>query len=133
MVSVRLSPTQRFLSCKTLRRMHFLAFRPPVDGMVKQLAINTVGGIVQPAQALMVFVPDGSEVEVEAQILNKGIGFVREGQAVHVELEADPFTEYGLIDGVVRTINRDAIELPQQASQNWKDERGMESAPGGLV
>jgi hemolysin D len=92
-----------------------------------------VGGIVQPAQALMVVVPDGSEVEVEAQIQNKDIGFVREGQAVRVKLEAFPFTEYGLIDGVIQTISRDAIEMPQQANPNQKDERGTRSASGGLV
>ena len=44
--------------------------------------------MVQPAQPLMVIVPEGSEVEVEAQVLNKDIGFVREGQPVRVKLEA---------------------------------------------
>lgn len=118
---------------KTERRLQFQAIRSPVDGTVQQLAINTVGGIVQPAQALMVVVPDGSEIEVEAQIQNKDIGFVREGQDVRVKLEAYPFTEYGLIDGVIQTISRDAVEMPQQANPNQKDERGTRSASGGLV
>lgn len=118
---------------KTERRLQFQAIRSPVDGTVQQLAVNTVGGIVQPAQALMVVVPDGSEVEVEAQVQNRDIGFVREGQAVRVKLEAYPFTEYGLIDGTVATISRDAIELPQQANPSQKDERGNRSASDGLV
>ncbi|MFL6844365.1 MAG: HlyD family type I secretion periplasmic adaptor subunit [Allosphingosinicella sp.] len=95
---------------KTERRRLFQQIRSPVDGTVQQLVVHTVGGIVQPAQALMVIVPDGSDVEVEAQVLNKDIGFVREGQKVRVKLEAFPFTDYGLIDGVVETISRDAVQ-----------------------
>jgi hemolysin D len=78
---------------------------------VQQLAISTIGGVVQPAQALMVIVPDEAEVIVEAQILNRDIGFVREGQPVRVKLEAFPFTDYGLIEGVVESISRDAIDM----------------------
>lgn len=95
---------------KSARRRQLQQMRAPVDGTVQQLVIHTVGGVVQPAQTLMVIVPSGSELEVEAQILNKDIGFVREGQAVRVKLEAFPFTDYGWIDGVVDTINRDAIQ-----------------------
>lgn len=95
---------------KTERRRSLQQLRSPVDGVVQQLAVHTVGGVVQPAEPLMVIVPSGSEVAVEAQILNKDIGFVREGQPVRVKLEAYPFTDYGLIEGVVETISRDAIQ-----------------------
>jgi hemolysin D len=95
---------------KTARRRQYQELRSPVDGVVQQLAINTVGGVVQPAQALMVVVPSAEEVEVEAQILNRDIGFIRVGQPVRVKLEAFPFTDYGLIEGEVASISRDAIE-----------------------
>lgn len=95
---------------KSARRREYQAIRSPVDGTVQQLAVNTVGGVVEPAQPLMVIVPSASEVAVEAQILNKDIGFVREGQEVRVKLEAYPFTDYGLIEGVVESISRDAIQ-----------------------
>ena len=95
---------------KSARRRQLQQIRAPVDGVVQQLAIHTVGGVVQPAQPLMIIVPAASEVEVEAQILNRDIGFIREGQPVRVKLEAFPFTDYGLIDGVVETISRDAIQ-----------------------
>jgi hemolysin D len=95
---------------KSARRREFQQIRSPVDGTVQQLAINTVGGVVEPAQPLMVIVPSASEVAVEAQILNKDIGFVHEGQQVRVKLEAYPFTDYGLIEGVVESISRDAIQ-----------------------
>jgi hemolysin D len=95
---------------KSERRRSLQQLRSPVDGVVQQLAVHTVGGVVQPAEPLMVIVPSGSEVAVEAQILNKDIGFVREGQPVRVKLEAYNFTDYGLIEGVIETISRDAIQ-----------------------
>ena len=113
---------------KSARRRLFQQLRSPVDGIVQQLAVHTVGGVVQPAQPLMVIVPAGSEVAVEAQILNKDIGFVREGQPVRVKLEAFPFTDYGLIEGMVETISRDAI---QQEAQPGGE--GGKAQPGGLV
>lgn len=95
---------------KSARRREYQAIRSPVDGIVQQLAVNTVGGVVEPAQPLMVIVPSASEVAVEVQVLNKDIGFVREGQPVRVKLEAYPFTDYGLIEGVIESISRDAIQ-----------------------
>jgi hemolysin D len=95
---------------KSERRRSLQQLRSPVDGVVQQLAVHTVGGVVQPAEPLMVIVPSGSEVAVEAQILNKDIGFVHEGQPVRVKLEAYNFTDYGLIEGVIETISRDAIQ-----------------------
>jgi len=100
---------------KSARRRTFQELRAPVSGTVQQLAVATIGGVVQPAQALMVIVPDDAAVEVEAQILNKDIGFVCEGQKVRVKLEAYNFTDYGLIEGVVESISRDAIEQPVAA------------------
>lgn len=95
---------------RTGRRQQYQQLRAPVSGTVQQLSISTIGGVVQPAQSLMIIVPDDSEVIVEAQILNRDIGFIREGQAVRVKLEAFPFTDYGLIEGVVESISRDAID-----------------------
>jgi hemolysin D len=95
---------------KSARRREFQQIRSPVDGVVQQLAVNTVGGVVEPAQPLMVIVPSASEVAVDAQILNKDIGFIHEGQEVRVKLEAYPFTDYGLIKGEVESISRDAIQ-----------------------
>ncbi len=57
----------------------------------------------------MVLVPHDAKLVVEAQILNKDIGFVHEGQSVAVKLEAFPFTDFGFVDGTVEHISRDAI------------------------
>lgn len=128
---------------KSERRRQFQELRSPVDGVVQQLAVTTVGGVVQPAQSLMVIVPCRakpggrpdpaactSAVEVEAFVQNKDIGFVRPGQRVAVKLEAFNFTDYGLIDGTVEFTSRDAIDLSQQPAGAKQDARGRPEQQG---
>lgn len=117
---------------KTTRRRELQQLRAPVDGTVQQLSVATIGGVVEPAKPIMVIVPDDAAIEVEAQILNKDIGFVREGQAVRVKLEAYPFTDYGLIEGRVESISRDAIDYSQQGAGAARDTQGR-PPPTGLV
>ncbi len=85
----------------------------PVDGVVQQLAVHTVGAVVTPAQPLMVIVPDNRQLEIEAWIQNKDIGFVSEGQRAEIKIEAFPFTKYGTIDGEILNISNDAVENEQ--------------------
>ena len=82
----------------------------PADGEVQQLAVHTVGGVVKPGDPLMVIVPAGQSLEVEARVLNKDIGFVREGQASTVKVDAFPFTRYGVIEGEVTSVSDDAMQ-----------------------
>ena len=81
----------------------------PVDGTVQQLAVRTVGGVVTPAQALMVIVPKDDALEVEAFLENKDIGFVNAGQAAEVKIETFPFTKYGTIPARLTQVSHDAI------------------------
>jgi hemolysin D len=89
----------------------------PVDGVVEELSIATIGGIVTPAQELLKIVPisehGGQQLEVEAGLLNKDIGFVHIGQIAEIKIDSFPFTKYGVIDGEVTDISADAIEHEQ--------------------
>jgi hemolysin D len=118
---------------KSARRQEYQQLRAPVSGTVQQLVISTVGGVVQPAQALMIIVPDDAAVVVEANIMNKDIGFIREGQPVRVKLEAFNFTDYGIVPGVVESISRDAIDMSQPGQQQQRDEQGRQQPQQGLV
>lgn len=79
--------------------------RAPIAGVVQDLKVRTAGAVVEPAQTLMRVVPARRPVEVEAKILNRDIGFVREGQPVDVKLAAYEFTRYGAVPGVIREIS----------------------------
>jgi hemolysin D len=81
----------------------------PVDGMVQQLAIHTVGGVVTPAQALLVVVPSDSRLEIEALVPNRDIGFVHAGQPAEIKVDTFNFTRYGLLHGEVLSVSQDAI------------------------
>jgi hemolysin D len=84
----------------------------PVDGTVQGLKIHTTGAVVTTADTLMTIVPDGTGIEVDALVQNKDIGFVQEGQDAEVKLEAFPFTRFGLVNGKVRKLGRDAANGP---------------------
>ncbi len=82
----------------------------PVDGEVQQLAVHTIGGVIKPGDPLMIIVPLDQSLEVEALVLNKDIGFVREGQSTTIKVDSFPFIRYGAIDGEVISVSDDAMQ-----------------------
>src|SRR5215472_259487 len=87
---------QREELVKAAQRTGLQTLRAPVGGTVEQLAVHTIGGVVTPAQTLLVIVPDGSKLEVEALLPNRDAGFVHAGQPAELKVEAFSYTRYGL-------------------------------------
>jgi hemolysin D len=87
-----------------------LRLTAPVNGTVQQLVVHTIGGVVPAAQALMLIVPQGRSVEVEAFIENKDVGFVQEGQLANVKVDAFDYTKYGTMPAHITHVSRDAIQ-----------------------
>ena len=98
---------------KARQRQQWMTLTSPVDGTVQQLATHTVGGVVTAAQPIMVVVPDEEQMEIEALLPNRDIGFVRAGQPVVVKVEAFPYTRYGYLTGKVKSVSFDAVEHQQ--------------------
>jgi len=96
---------------KTGQRTELQKLLSPIDGVVQQLAVHTVGGVVTPAQQLLIVVPQDHPVEVEAQVENKDVGFVKDSQPVEMKIETFPFTLYGTIPGQVLSVSDDAVPL----------------------
>src|SRR5215467_13699680 len=94
---------------KAAKRAEVQRLTAPVDGVVQQLAVHTLGGVVTPAQQLLVIVPKAEPLEVEAWVENKDIGFVHVGQQAEIKVAAFPFTRYGTIPALVRTLSHDAV------------------------
>jgi hemolysin D len=94
---------------KARQRTGLQTLRSPVDGTVEQLSVHTVGGVVTPAQTLMVVVPKESKLEIEAIVPNREVGFVEVGQPAEVKIETFNYTRYGLLHGIVRLVGRDAL------------------------
>ncbi|WPB56477.1 HlyD family type I secretion periplasmic adaptor subunit [Xylophilus sp. GOD-11R] len=98
---------------KATQREGMQQLRSPIDGIVQQLAVTTVGGVVTPAQALLTVVPADAAMEVEAQVLNRDIGHVHPGQRVVTKVETFDFTRYGYIEGAVSWVGSDAMADPK--------------------
>src|SRR5207237_1975793 len=72
---------------KAHKRAALQLITAPVDGVVQQLAVHTVGGIVTPAQPLLVVVPAESRLEIEAMVSNRDIGIVEVAQTAEVNVK----------------------------------------------
>ena len=99
--------TQDLIKAEQKTRLQQLT--APVDGVAQQLAIHTVGGVVTPAQSLLMIVPSDSRLEIEAMVSNRDIGFVQPGQETEIKIDTFNFTRYGLLHGRVLTVSQDAI------------------------
>jgi membrane fusion protein, hemolysin D len=112
---------------KANRRAKLQVLRAPVDGIVQQLVVHTVGGVVTPAQPLMVLVPQDSHLEIEALVANRDIGFVHEGQLAEIKVDTFNFTRYGLLHGIVLNVSRDAITRDSQQGNSNDKSRGVDT------
>jgi hemolysin D len=111
---------------KAAQKRELQTLRAPVSGTVQQLAVHTVGGVVTPAQPLMVIVPKEAQLEIEATLANKDIGFVHPDQIVEVKVETFNFTRYGLIHGTVTSVSRDVV-APDVNAPDSRNGRGPDA------
>ena len=121
---------------KAERRTKLQHLTASVDGVVQQLAVHTVGGVVTPAQVLAIVVPSESQLEIEAMLSNRDIGFVHSGQKAEIKVDTFNFTRYGLLHGDVLSVSTDAITRDRQqggsndrasgAAQSSSEPRGQE-------
>jgi hemolysin D len=124
---------QDVIKAEQRTRLQYLT--APVDGVVQQLEIHTIGGVVTPAQTLAVVVPQESRLEIEAMVLNRDIGFVETGQDAEIKIDTFSFTRYGLLHGEVLSVSQDAItrdkaqdkaDKPQGTEQASSEPKGQE-------
>lgn len=81
----------------------------PISGTVQELSVTTIGQVVTQGQQLLTIVPDHPNLEAEAMVENKDIGFVAIGQRVVIKLDAFPFTRYGTISGRITFVSHQAV------------------------
>ncbi len=84
--------------------------RSPVDGVVQQVNVKTVGGVVEPAQKLVEIVPLNESLVIRARIAPKDVAFLRPGQKVKVQITAYDPEIYGTLTGKLIRISPNTIE-----------------------
>lgn len=110
-----------------------MTIHAPIAGIVNASSVTTVGQVVVVGEELMRIVPNGSQLEIEAYLPNKDIGFVSAGQEAEIKIESLPFTRYGTMPGTVLRIAADAIPEPdaQQVEGNPSKSNRSSGFTGG--
>lgn len=103
-------------SAKANQKEKLTQLTAPVAGVIQQLAIHSIGGVVTSAQPLMIVVPDSATVTAEVTIANQDIGFVNAGQTAEVKLETFPYTKYGTVQAKVDVVTADAVTDEKKGS-----------------
>jgi len=88
--------------------------RSPVDGIVNDVQVTTIGGFVQPGQKVMEVVPLGDKLLVETRVRPSDIAFIKVGDKALVKVTAYDFSTYGGLEGRVVQVSADSIYDEQQ-------------------
>ncbi len=109
--------------------------KSPVNGTVKQMFVNTIGGVVQPGSDIVEIVPEDDTLVLETKILPADIGFIYPGLKAKIKFTAYDFAIYGGLDGTVKRISADTITDEEGNSfyiariETDKNHLGTESNP----
>jgi adhesin transport system membrane fusion protein len=86
-----------------------LTFRAPMRGVVKDVAVTTIGGVIPPGGQLMTIVPIDDQLLIEARISPRDIAFIHPGQEALVKISAYDYAIFGGMDGEVVTISPNTV------------------------
>ena len=105
---------------ESLRGARGMELRSPVDGIVNDVQVTTIGGFVQPGQKVMEVVPMGDKLLVETRVSPKDIAFIKVGDKALVKITAYDFSIYGGLTGKVVQVSADSIydEVEKEAYFN---------------
>ncbi len=90
-------------------RVYRAELRAPVDGIVNNIALSTIGGVVEPAQKLVEIVPVDDELKIIARVIPSEIAFIRPGQDVKVKITSYDPQRYGSLDGKLMRIGANSV------------------------
>ena len=91
----------------------------PVNGTVHQLHVKTVGGVVTPAQPVVSIVPENTPIVANILVVNRDIGYVRQGQECIVKVDTYDFQKHGTVEGRVETVSPFNVENKENTSDGY--------------
>ncbi|WP_455844634.1 HlyD family type I secretion periplasmic adaptor subunit [Pantoea agglomerans] len=94
----------------------------PVRGTVKNVRVNTIGGVIQPGEHILEIVPLEEQLLVEGKIRPSDVAFLRPGLPAKVKITAYDFAIYGGLDGHVEYISPDTLKDDQKAASGRPDD-----------
>jgi HlyD family secretion protein len=106
-----------------------LELKAPQAGIVKDVAVRTVGTVVSPGTVLLSIVPESEPLVAEIMIKNDDVGFVYPQQKVKVKLAAYPFAKYGMMEGEISRIQADSTDGQAQNKDSSNNNDKPQSPP----
>lgn len=96
-----------------------LTLKSPVRGIVKDISVTTIGGVIPPNGRLLEIVPLDDRLLIEAKISPRDIAYIHPGQKAKVKITAYDYSVYGGLDGKVTTISPDTIKDEIQPNEYY--------------
>ena len=90
-------------------QLGFTEVRSPMDGVVRNVRITTLGAVARTGEELMQIVPVDDDLVIEAKVRAADIAFIRVGLPVTIKMDAYDYTIYGLLHGEVIFISADTL------------------------
>ncbi|PUE59422.1 hypothetical protein B9Z44_07480 [Limnohabitans curvus] len=112
-VSSDLSQTKENASAREDAYLH-TTIKSPMKGVVKNVQVTTVGGVIQAGQPILEIVPTEDEMMVEAYVKPAEVAFLKVGQKAVVKLTSYDFNKYGGLDGELEHLSPDTMKDERQ-------------------
>ncbi len=90
-------------------QLSFTEVLSPMDGIVRNIRLTTLGGVARPGEEIMQIVPADEDLIVEAKVKPADIAFVKPGLSATIKLDAYDYSIYGLLHGEVSYISADTL------------------------
>lgn len=87
----------------------------PTEGIVKNINVTTIGGVVKPGEIIMQILPTSSDLIVEAKVSTADIAYIKKGQEASVKLDAYDYSIFGAMNATVNYIS--PVTLMEQTSK----------------
>jgi adhesin transport system membrane fusion protein len=139
-VEIALAQTREQLKTAS-ELMKQTALYSPIDGVVKNLRQHTIGGVVQPGEAIMEIVPVRDTLVIETKLSPIDVGYVGVGQKADVKILTYDFLRYGSLNGIVKNVAADTstdfkgepyfrVEIETDRNYLGKDVGSLPITPG---
>lgn len=106
---------------KADKRHQLVHLTAPADAVVLEVAKLSTGSIAREAETMFTLVPLGAGMEAEVQVNSADIGYIKQGDPVHMKVDAFPFQKHGMLDGKLRVVSQDAFKREQVAPGQGTD------------
>jgi adhesin transport system membrane fusion protein len=124
-VSSELSQTKENASAREDAFLH-TTIKSPMKGVVKNVQVTTLGGVIQAGQPILEIVPTEDEMLVEAYVKPSEVAFLKVGQKAVVKLSSYDFNKYGGLDGELEHLSPDTLKDDRQQRKPGANPADME-------